>query len=425
MYKILAFILTFSYVLSMQAQDFAFKCFEKINSVNTKNAVFSPICAQFTLSMLADGATSNTQQQLLEALGYTTDTEARNACSAIITALPNLDQSVAFELANSMWVNLNATTKEEYQQMLKTHYCADVFNSDISSAEGLKSIDAWVSDKSHGNIPGLGLLPSPTRIMTLINTVYFKAPFTFPFMKEYTKNVTFTNADGTKVTVPMMNTCENFKYAHMEDLGYDVVEIPLGLYDDEQAWDNNSQYTLVLFNPLNPEVQLCKELWQAYPRHLMIKDPVDLALPKFSITQSIDLKPVLQGMGVSSLFCDPDLSKISDGNLSISEVAQEIHLDVNEEGLEGAAATYADIATGMPENFFHMILDHPFQYAIMERTTGSIIFLGAVNKLDGPDCVTGIGAATPSSSYIYDLQGRRQQKNAHGIIIENGKKIIR
>ena len=49
----------------MQARDFAFKCFEKINSVNTKNAVFSPICAQFTLSMLADGATMIVHERLM------------------------------------------------------------------------------------------------------------------------------------------------------------------------------------------------------------------------------------------------------------------------------------------------------------------------------------------------------------------------
>ena len=64
------------------------------------------------------------------------------------------------------------------------------------------------------------------------------------------------------------------------------------------------------------------------------------------------------------------------GALRISEVKQKTFVDVNEEGTEAAAATsvaVVDVAAPMPVR-----VDRPFLFAIRERLSGTILFVGKI-----------------------------------------------
>ena len=78
-----------------------------------------------------------------------------------------------------------------------------------------------------------------------------------------------------------------------------------------------------------------------------------------------------------SLFA-ADLSGISDASIFVSFVKQNTFVDVNEEGTEAAAVTTIGIEyTSMPGS---LIVDKPFIFAIRERLTNTLLFIGKVDE---------------------------------------------
>ena len=80
----------------------------------------------------------------------------------------------------------------------------------------------------------------------------------------------------------------------------------------------------------------------------------------------------------------------------------------------------------MPQEYKEVALNHPFQFAVAEQTTGAILFLGAVNTLDGPSAISEIGVDKMPAARCYDLQGRSLGgRQGNGILIENGRKVLK
>ena len=80
-----------------------------------------------------------------------------------------------------------------------------------------------------------------------------------------------------------------------------------------------------------------------------------------------------------------DFSGINDGKepLQISAVIHKAFIDVNEVGTEAAAATAIGIRATMaikptPPTPFRA--DHPFLFLLRDRRTGSLLFLGCLNR---------------------------------------------
>ena len=103
-------------------------------------------------------------------------------------------------------------------------------------------------------------------------------------------------------------------------------------------------------------------------------------LPKFSFGSSYDLIENLSKMGLEKMFDEEnaDFSGISDETLWVSQVIQESHIGVDEEGIEGAAYTMLAVSgAGMPrEEVAEMICDRPFIYGIQDVHSGAWLFIG-------------------------------------------------
>ena len=70
------------------------------------------------------------------------------------------------------------------------------------------------------------------------------------------------------------------------------------------------------------------------------------------------------------------------GNRFIGYVDQKVFVDVNEEGAEAAAVTAVGIRnTSLPPA---LIVDRPFIFAIRERISGTVLFIGKVVRPVAP-----------------------------------------
>ena len=108
-----------------------------------------------------------------------------------------------------------------------------------------------------------------------------------------------------------------------------------------------------------------------------------VALPKFSVKSALELREPLVNLGMGAAFsAQAEFPGIADVPLRISRVLQEVRVDVDEEGTEAAAATAAMMMRlSMPQPpEFDFVADRPFLFAIRERTTGVILFMGRVER---------------------------------------------
>ncbi len=111
-----------------------------------------------------------------------------------------------------------------------------------------------------------------------------------------------------------------------------------------------------------------------------------IVLPRFRVDYGVDLKPALAAMGMGAAF-DPKVADFSgmfagpQPSVCISDVLHKTLIDVNEQGTEAAAATAVVMDRGGPQpaaESFEMVVNRPFLCAIVDRDTGTILFLGSI-----------------------------------------------
>ena len=73
------------------------------------------------------------------------------------------------------------------------------------------------------------------------------------------------------------------------------------------------------------------------------------------------------------------MAVLSQASLFLSRVTQKTFVDVNEEGTVAAAAT--SVGVGVTSAPVTLILDRPFLFAIRERFSGTVLFLGQITRI--------------------------------------------
>lgn len=107
---------------------------------------------------------------------------------------------------------------------------------------------------------------------------------------------------------------------------------------------------------------------------------VRLTMPRFDFETDLDLAELLGTMGMEKPFSGAaNFSGMTAArDLFISEALHRANITVNEKGTEAAAVTMLVMpVSGRPEPV-EVIADRPFVFAIVERETGAILFLGRV-----------------------------------------------
>ena len=106
-------------------------------------------------------------------------------------------------------------------------------------------------------------------------------------------------------------------------------------------------------------------------------------MPRFSMEYSREMKDVLKELGMTDAFdgSRADFSALATG-LDMPHIGSVVHkavLEVGEKGTKAAAATSVQIndeSAVMDMQF--LMADKPFFCAIVDKTTGAVLFAGAV-----------------------------------------------
>jgi serine protease inhibitor len=338
------------------------------------NLLVSPLSASMALGLTMNGAVGATYDAMRATLGFDglSEAEINAAYRGLIAQLRARDPKVEFGLANSAWYERSFAVKAPFLEAAREHFDAEVQALDFLSPEAPKTISAWAEQKTGGRIRDLVQEIDPLEKLFLVNAVYFKAPWTRPFMPQATREGDFTRLDGSTARVPLM-VLDAVLLQH-RDAELQAVEL---LYAD-------SAYSMVLVAPaaghsLAPLAPLLTpERWQALLAGMQA-ERIHLTLPKFRFDYATELSEPLRalGMGIAFRPFDADFSRIADrDDLHITRVEQKAFIDVHELGTEAAAATAVGVGvTSVPPE---LRFNRPYLFAIRERSTGTLLFTGRV-----------------------------------------------
>lgn len=342
-----------------------------------ESLVFSPHSLSVAFAMVYAGANGTTHAQIASTLSYNLPEPKLHAgFNALELALAsrNLPEegefsALTWEAVNAVWTS-DKTVRADYLDVLAENYGAGVYSVDLTVQEGFDTINAAVSDWTHGRIPKL-LDFTPGAKLVLTNTVYLNAPWQMAFDSYFTHKSPFELANGETTELDTMDGDVVVGIANVD--GLDVVSIP---YRDSKL------VMTILMPPRTDYENFIDTLDHARFRALTAQEQqalVHLSMPKFKVKKGTDLRKHLMALGMIAPFENADFSRMSTAPRAISRVVHEATLEVSEAGTEAAAATAIAIDTPVsPDSPLppRLEINRPFVFAVRDVPTGALLFLG-------------------------------------------------
>lgn len=350
----------------------------------TENAAFSPVALYLALAGMAELTRSDTRAQILSALG-SDDPDALRAEANTIWNATYLDDGNRTLLAGSIWLDERLSYDQATMDRLAQNYYTSVYRTALGSDRANRAIAKWLDGQTKGLLrdatKGIRLASDPPTVFAYYSTIYYRAKWSEAFSKSANTDGVF-HAAGEDIPCTFLNRHEaNMTYCWSDDFG----AVSLDLKDGSRMWlflpDDGKSVDDVLsasdFSALALSEPNRKSENSRYVK-------VNLALPKFDIQASSDLRGVLESMGISDLF-DPaaaDFGETVSGMspVWVTGVNQATRVAVDEEGV--TAASYLELpaagAAEPPEEIIDFILDRPFVFVLANRY-GLPLFAGVVN----------------------------------------------
>ena len=352
------------------------------------NFVFSPFSILSVFKMAQMGARGETRDEMDQhfPLSSPLDLPALRGPAAPWETEP----PIQLETANRMYVESSLATDEHFLHFARqvfTRLKCEAMVADFEDSEATAAaINAYVEEKTKGHIKRLvpaSLLSSSTR-MVLVNALYFKGPWAFPFSPDMTSVGSFCVEDGQtgcvqEQQVKFMQQQLERGFGYFEGEAMKVLSLP---YADPR-------FCLYVFLPkdishfeqqLLQKPDAAEELVRQVDNTVSSGSVLHLSIPliKFVAEENqVDLAAVYRHLGVRLMFeaGKADFSGIArDKDLYVSSFLHQADFTWNEEGTEAAAAStmmFADFAAFIPKRQITLEVNRPFLFQVRVKDTTS------------------------------------------------------
>ncbi len=352
-----------------------------------ENRVFSPANIFVSLAMLAETTDGDSRRQILGLLGSDNMQDLRKQAQLLWEANYCHEDVVASEMANSLWLNNTLWYKKDMLDTLSENYYASSFSGEMGDSAYNALLQNWINEKTDGLLQEQvsGVRMDPSTVLNLVSTIYFGARWTDEFVPEKTVSGVFHSTIGDV-------DCEFMSYDYERSLeyvffgnGYKALSLQLGTYSMyfflpnegvsvNDMLRNNNLCDLLVYDQNSADKDLSNHFWD-----------VKLSVPKFDVSQDVDLKSGLQALGVTEIFdsnsADFSPMLVEADGVAVSSIQHAAKVSIDEEGCTASAFTRADYAMGAPEanGQLDFILDRPFVFCIGDGHD-SLLFAGVVEQ---------------------------------------------
>nr|AEJ35092.1 hylaserpin S1 [Hyla simplex] len=364
--------------LSQVAQSnihFCYKLYQHLAAAYPNDNIFySPLSISMAFSLLSLGANAKTLTQIREGFGFNTSLVSEETIhegfKQLLYFIHKPERNLNLNIANALFIDNKQKLLEKFLDGAKKWYHTEAISTDfLKAAEAVKQINSYVEKNTNGKIAELLDSVDQDAIFVFINYIYFRGKWENPFNKERTQEGDFHVNENTIVKVPFMHRTGMYLVAFTDEAT--VVSIPY-------KGDAGTLFILPKEGKFSEvEQNLHKESIVKW-KNALHEGWVDLSLPKFSVSGTINLKETLSKMGIVDVFSDQaDLSGIAEeANVKISKAVHKAVLSVDEKGTEAAGSTAIEISPTMilPSVNFN----HPFLFLMYDLKTKSVLFAGKI-----------------------------------------------
>ncbi len=357
---------------------------EFLTSLNNENALWSPVNAYIGLSMLAEITDGDSRKEILDLFGVSDIETLRSQVSAIWESVYEDDGNEICTLSNSLWLEDGLNYSQDAMNNLAYHYYASVYQTDLGSSKANKAIGNWLNKNTGGLLKNStdNVSLSPETVLALYSTLFYQAKWSDEFNSRNNTNDIFHGVNGDNNVTYMNKKLAQMNYYWHDDYS----AVALRLKNGSTMWfilpDEDKTTADVLKGGAYGEMISSGDSEEGWQNKKYMK--VNLSVPKFDVSSTVNLKDGLAGMGVTKVFDmeSSDFTAItSDSPVYVTAVNQSARVEIDEKGVK--AATYIEIpgagSAMPPEEIIDFVLDRPFVFVISKGNLP--LFTGVVNNL--------------------------------------------
>lgn len=340
-----------------------------------KNYMISPYSLEFVLSMIRDGASGTTYEELSN-LVPERDIKTFTAKERI-------------NIANALFIKNNVVVKDDFKKLMSDKYKSQILYDEFVTPD---VINDWANKETYGMIPKVMEQINPEFLFGLGNATAIDVEWQSKFKCNSTELEKFNKYDGSKIDVAMMHQYFESVASYYKDDNATYVSLPYRAYNELGEYDREG--TQLEFIGILPEEDVDKYInsfdYDVLKNNLKeMKEAndlfhINLKLPKFKYEYDVEgLTNLLINLGLKeTLSPNPNFEKIADYDMSISNVAQKTFIELTESGTKAAAVTLVifdanAIAPTEPE-VVDVTFDKPFIYIIKDKNSDELLFFGVV-----------------------------------------------
>ena len=399
------------------------------------NLFWSPSSLQAALAVLGEGSRGVSAAEVAAVLRLPPGqgaaspfaaVHALNRATAKHLAAPIADEEAYFpgrpprvfsyRQAGHVWVQQGFAVKPAFIDELKVSYGPQVlFSADfLTDPEGERlKANAMMSKETEGLVPQAlspGFFDRRTKV-AFADVVHMRADWDQPFNASHTRSGAFATEGEGKVEADMMNDHRYVRYAAFEADGRPFATPEMVPQDnddnDPRHYPSTGGYQVVRLGYFGGRASMFvvlpvgagplaafEEALTAPKIDALLRSGGDfecrILLPRFKVDADWELVPVLQKLGLVSVF-DPGLADLTGvasppPPLYVARFLQKGRLEVNERGTIAAVVTAFGIGAGAgfpdltkPRPFKpRFFAQRPFLYLVVDDQTGQVLFMGRV-----------------------------------------------
>lgn len=348
-----------------------------------ENVTLSPTSIAIALAMVEPGTVGDAQTQLRDVLHIDDPATFHASMNALEQDLenrvpPNYGEDndpgeLTLRIANAAYLQQGYPFEAAYLDTIGSNYGPALDEVDFRANPDAVAheINDWVADQTEQRITDLiadGALTVDT-VFALVNALYMNASWLQPFNESQTSDSPFTRLDGVEIAVPLMHGTSDSSSSGDGWVGATKAYTG-GLYiqfvlPDDGRFDEIADNLATVLDDF-PSQQ---------------SSGATLAVPNFESRTSLELTPPLKALGLTAPYEEGNLLGIAnDPKLVVDKVIHETFLAIDEQGTEAAAATVVIMIDESGPAFppVPVVLDRPFLYRIMDRDTGTTLFIGQI-----------------------------------------------
>lgn len=349
-------------------------------SEGKEQSMFSPLSLNMALGLIESGASGTSRTALDNYLG--TENYANFAERYMKTVKEKYNREFndgskykdVFEIANSMWGDIQIPFSEEYKTTIAEKFSAEVENIDFSAkSKAIKTINDWCSEKTHKMIPEIINDCSDDLAAVLINTIYFESGWVDEWYINEENKEAFTTVNG-KVNIPFMRNSAQRYFENDKATAFG------------ERYKNGLEFIGILPNSKGDftlgELDIPSLLKSGSTNYI-----VNAKMPRLNFESTFPLKEPLKAAGLSDIFnaSKADFRAMSSDpeyNFYVSDVIQKTKLELDEKGTKAAAATMITMDTAGiivdERETREVYLDRAFAFLIYDPNEEQIVFMGKV-----------------------------------------------